>query len=276
MDGHTHSTYSYDGKNTAREMAEFALAAGYGYLAVTDHCDFDCARLGGFEWSEPLDASAWNDGLTGLADEFRGRLYIARGAEFGYLAEANGDYSEFVGRYNPDVIINSVHLTEGKDLYSPEYFSESAGDAANPRLRRPRSRAYGAYLRAVRESLDAPYRFDVVGHLGYISRRAPYDRPALALSDSRELFIDILETVKNKGKALEINSNAGRTCDFLPSAEIFKAYRAIGGELVTFGSDAHTASRICDKLDTAEELLRSLGFRYLFVYKGGEPYGVKL
>ncbi|MDR3217017.1 MAG: histidinol-phosphatase HisJ family protein [Clostridiaceae bacterium] len=264
MDGHTHSTYSYDGKNTAAELAERALTLGYGYLAITDHCDFDCARLGGFAWSKPLDAPAWYAGLTALQEKYRGKLYLARGVEFGYLKEANGDYADFITAYNPDTVINSVHLTEGEDLYSPDFFAA-----------RTRKQAYAAYLKAVRESLDVPYRFDTVGHLGYVARKAPYREPALVPGDSRDLIKDILETIVDKGKALEINSHAG-AYDVLPSVEIFKEYRASGGELVTFGSDAHTVGRVGEKLSLATELLKSLGFRYLFVYKEGRPDGIKL
>ena len=56
-------------------------------------------------------------------------------------------------------------------------------------------RAYEDYLACVRASLDAPYPYDIVGHIGYVSRNAPYENKKLRYDDYVAQLNDILETV---------------------------------------------------------------------------------
>ena len=44
---------------------------------------------------------------------------------------------------------------------------------------------------------------------------------------------------------------------------MLRLYRDEGGELVTVGSDAHTAAEVGGGVPKAYDLLRSLGFRYV-------------
>lgn len=143
--------------------------------------------------------------------------------------------------------------------------------------KRSKFEAYNAYLKAVRESLDCPYHYDVVGHIGYVARKSIYPEPMLYYADHNDLLDDILLTIIAKGKALEINTNSkGTRLDFLPSMQIVERYKQLGGELLTFGSDAHAVERIADKYPLVVEYLKSTGFKYLFKYISHEPIAVKL
>ena len=57
----------------------------------------------------------------------------------------------------------AVHACDGNDCYFADYFRG-----------KDKAYAYRSYLEAVRKSLDAPYGYDIVGHIGYVSRNAPY------------------------------------------------------------------------------------------------------
>ena len=46
----------------------------------------------------------------------------------------------------------------------------------------------------------------------------------------------------------------------MPSEDILKKYADIGGKLVTFGSDAHSAVRYCEKITKVEEIIKKYGF----------------
>ena len=54
-----------------------------------------------------------------------------------------------------------------------------------------------------------------------------------------EIVEEILRQVIRRGKGIEINTTAGTLTEPLPSLEILKTYRRLGGEIVTTGSDAH-------------------------------------
>ncbi|HPD01737.1 MAG TPA: histidinol-phosphatase HisJ family protein [Eubacteriales bacterium] len=265
IDTHTHSTYSFDGKQTLRSLVETAAALGLDYVASTEHHDLDLAAAG-FTYCRPLDLAAYFAEAQALKEEFFGKIYYAIGLEVGHSAQVERDYR--LERYKTDVIINSIHLVEGEDVYKQEYYLNSGN----------REMAYGRYFKAVRRSLDAPYHFDIVGHFGYIGRRSPYAEPALKRTDAPEVLDDVLKTIIKKNKCLEINSHIGfmKSEAFVPSLDILKRYRELGGELITFGSDGHTGERIGERYAQAAAAAASAGFKFVFVYKNHVPEGVRI
>ena len=62
----------------------------------------------------------------------------------------------------------------------------------------------------------------------------------------------------------------------LPNPEIIKRYKELGGELITFGSDAHKKEKLLFEYDNISELLKSLNFKYLFKYLEHKPIAVKI
>ena len=51
-----------------------------------------------------------------------------------------------------------------------------------------------------------------------------------------------------------------------PCPEIVKRYRELGGEIITIGSDAHTAVNVGGHFDAARDILLSSGFKYYTVF----------
>lgn len=266
IDTHTHCIHSHDSKEQPRDMIEYAIARGLEYLAITDHFDGELTLLPEFGNIPQIDLARHFEELIALKEEYKDAIEIGVGIECGYMKEANSIYLQQLKGYATDIVINSVHTVEYEDCYLKSYFDK-----------RSKRQAYGAYLEAVRESLDCPYVYDSVGHLGYVARKAVYPDKTFYYADHADLIDDILKTVIAKGKSLEINSNGlGETCPFLPTAEILIRYKELGGELLTFGSDAHLKARICDKYSIVAEFLKSHGFEYLFKYIDHKPVAVKL
>lgn len=265
IDTHTHCNHSGDSQADPREMLLTAIGKGMEYYAFTDHCNRDF-ELADVFCMPPLDLDKHFVELEALRDEFADKIDVGVGMECGWSDEAQEDYVAIEKKYPCDVIINSVHMVEKEDIYQQPYF-----------LAREKNKAYGDYLTAVRASLDATYHYDIVGHVGYITRKAPYADKSLRHAEFSEMFDDILRAIIAKGKALEINTH---TCssvnNFIPSKEIFARYKQLGGELVTFGSDAHRKENIGANYDFASEMLISLGYKYLFKYKAHKPIAVKI
>ena len=59
-----------------------------------------------------------------LRDEYRGRLDVAVGIEYGWLAAADQLYIEINKQYETDIVINSVHLVSGEDCYFAPFFDK--------------------------------------------------------------------------------------------------------------------------------------------------------
>ena len=54
----------------------------------------------------------------------------------------------------------------------------------------------------------------------------------------------------------------------LPTPEMLRRYFALGGRLITFGSDAHQPRRVGENRDWAEHLAREIGFTEWCVFQG--------
>ena len=262
-DCHSHCEHSHDSKTPARVMLDCAIAKGAGYLAITDHCDKDCQLIEGFEWVRQIDLDAHFSSLEKLKDEYKGKIEVGVGLEMGYYAPADGLYKDITRRYNTDVLINSVHLVGSKDCYERSYFDSG------------RYEAYGDYLRAVADSVHVPYDYDIIGHIGYVARKSPYEDRALKYTEYPDIIDGILKAIIDKGKSLEVNGR-GTDTPFIPEHGIVRRYRELGGELITFGSDAHNPDWLLVNYAQVVEALKAMGFKYIFRYLNHRPIGERL
>ena len=84
----------------------------------------------------------------------------------------------------------------------------------------------------------------------------------------------LLTGVAQAGRAIEVNTWCGRTVtQWQPLLEL---YRDCGGELITLGSDAHRPEDVGKGIAQAQELLRTVGFRYFTVYHRRTPQFIRL
>ncbi len=252
IDMHIHSLFSYDSEESPVRIAEKAAAIGLSRIAITDHCDFAYPNS---EGQFVRDYSTYFQVLEETR-RFVPQASLSIGLEVGFTPLGSEVYSKILSTYPFDYVINSVHVPDGRaDCYCPEDFEGKS-----------RAEAYGLYLEAVHNSIDAPYHYDAIGHLGYVCRNAPYKAPAFSLKTEGDMLDAILKKIIHKGKILEINTSvrsAGSVT--LPSESILARYKELGGELITFGSDAHDCSRINDGYERASDLAKAIGFKYFAV-----------
>ena len=116
-----------------------------------------------------------------------------------------------------------------------------------PPIGRARPRSSGANLPGDHPGLrGVPGDYDVLAHLTYIGK-APGNVSGLPVlyANHRALVDEILRVLAKKGKGLELNTSGKDRCGaFLPDEPYFRRFRELGGEIVTIGSDAHTADRV--------------------------------
>lgn len=104
-----------------------------------------------------------------------------------------------------------------------------------------------------------------------------YQQP-VDMSRYDEVIREILSTLAQKHLGLEINTaglrrEIGQTS---PTLEYVKLFRELGGEILTFGSDAHCAQDLGAGLETAIDMAKEAGFSYFAFYKKHEPRMLRL
>ena len=263
-DLHTHTAFSPDGTGEMEDMLATAYKLGVSYYGLSEHFNFDMIvnqiPLDGTKPQTPVEAY-FAKGRQ-LQKEYEGRMTVLVGGEFGYTdnPEAEKLYQQLVDTYHPDYIIQSLHnLAEGDYAYGHGY-TDAQGKV------RDKEEVYEEYLGLVRRSLDVAYPYDILGHVSYCTRYAPYEDRRMRWTDFSKSLDDILKTVIQKEKILEVNSsNKLGPSLTLPDTDILERYYELGGRKISFGSDAHFPSRIIEHRKRVMDFLRAIGFEYLTI-----------
>ena len=224
-----HSTVSFDGKGTAREMAEAAAQIGLKEICFTDHLEY-IVNSDEQPWVYNLDEySAAYDTL------FIPGLKIRRGMEFGLKPDNRADLKRDLKKRHYDFVIGSVHCVDEKDVYFKEFWEGKTLEMA-----------YRLFLEETLVCVRAHEDFDVLGHLTFICKSPENpEKIPLRYSDYPEILDEILRELARKGKGMEVNTSGKDVCgDFLPSMDFFRRFKELGGEIVTVGSDAHDPRRV--------------------------------
>lgn len=260
FDYHMHSRVSFDGHDTGLALALTARDRGLKEICFTDHLDYDpLGQMGVLAF----DTDAYNTEYDGL--EVPG-LKIRRGMEFGMTVDNREQFRRDLQRRDFDFVLGSVHFVDDLDVYYPPYWEGKSIFDAERR-----------YLEATLDCVRLHENFDVLAHLTYIAKTHchPAPRP-VPFAEHRELIDEILRTLAQKGKGLEMNSSGVDRCGgFLPTADYFRRFKELGGEIVTIGSDAHRCDRVGQYAFDACEILKDI-FGYVCTFEGRQPVFHKL
>jgi histidinol-phosphatase (PHP family) len=168
-----------------------------------------------------------------------------------------------------DLVINSVHALRYKDQAGSHRFF-NIGDMTEEAVHECMSNYFEDVMRAMQEVGG-----DVVAHLTCPLRyiNGVYKKN-LKLEPHEQEIRKILQYMISHDIALEVNSsNRGGYggsegySELMPNEWILHMYRDMGGELLTFGSDAHVTEKIYHYGEETAELLKKCGFRHLYYYK---------
>lgn len=270
-DIHTHSTFSPDGKDKLTDMIEHAISLNLDYYAVSEHFNYDYDRMHLIidgEEVPPIDEKSYFTCIRKLQKIYKEKIFLIAGVEYGYDHDTRSQerYLQATEKYKPDFIINSVHTCLGTDCYFPHYCEGKSKEFA-----------YNAYLYRVLESLDAPYPYDIVAHIGYCSRNATYPDPKIHYEEFSDVIDQILKRIIAKNKILEVNTSSKTAgSPFIPDIDILTRYYEMGGRNVSFASDAHLAARIAEKYDLVCNALKKIGFQQLCIPFRGKRIFISL
>ena len=260
FDYHMHSRVSFDGHASGLDMALAAKNAGLKEICFTDHIDYDPLEQMGVMH---FDTNTYNKEYDDL--EVPG-LLIRRGMEFGMTVDNREQFKKDLARRPFDFVLGSIHFVDDLDVYFPPYWEGKTVFQAERR-----------YLETTLDCVRLHDDFDVLAHLTYIGKaRHHIDPRAVPYCEHEELIEEILKTLVAKGKGLEVNTSGVVRCGgFLPTEDYVRRFKALGGEIVTVGTDSHNTDRVGEHTFQVCDMLREI-FGYVCTFENRRPIFHKL
>ncbi len=256
VDLHIHTDSSPDGEHAASLMCEYALRKGLRCIALTDHCECDAFHSGGYSVTSKISLFE----AAKARSVFQGQLLVLLGVELGQPVLAPQVARQVAGKPSLDFVLASMHnLKDTPDFYYLDYS-------------RPEYEPYALlerYFDALLETVQWG-GFDSLAHvtypLRYMNGRDHLDIRLDGFADRIDL---LFRRLAQAGKALELNTSGLRTDwgQTMPDLALLKRFRALGGEYVTLGSDAHRVADVAGGIPQGLDMLREAGFRYVTIFQ---------
>ncbi len=262
-DMHMHSDFSIDTDIIMEDMVKSAVQKNAKTICFTDHVELG---VGPEKLDVVFRTVDYFKKLNQLKYTYAGNLEILSGAEVGLQVDESERYRAFVESSPFDFILGSIHTVRHMDICLQLVHRYSAMESL--------TMYYEDMLACILDFDD----FDSLAHIDYIDRYLPEDKPLPPFAELKDLIEPILRTLIEKGIALEVNTAMlRRNFPYVhPKPEILSLYKQLGGELLTFGSDAHRPEHILYEFRSTEKMLREMGFRYIFKYKERKKYPIHL
>lgn len=284
---HTHCTFC-DGKNTAEEMVESAIAKGFTVLGFSSHClypvDPDFYKTPDDFWHIPANKiNTYQTEIERLKKEYGNKITILSGFEADYfedtkIGSALPDTSVY-SSLNPDYLIGSVHFVNiQKGYYTVDHTAENVKENLLRLYNNDYKSAVCDYFETERNMLKK-CNFNIIGHADLIRKRNPVLK-FFNEEDSwyKEQIKLTVEEIARNGAVVELNTGAiarGIFDDVYPSSYMLDLLYSKGVP-VCVNSDSHDTKTIDCAFDKAYNIARKAGYKELLYPTKEKNYIIKL
>jgi len=240
IDCHLHSSFSPDSNEHINDIVRALVKRGFTRAVFTEHAEYapDVQR----DWGV-LDHEAYFKKGAELKEKYRDSIILGFGIEAG---EPH--------RYPvPEEILNSAELVIGSVHMIPGRVNMSIRNE-KPFTPEEIRIYYEENLTLVQQG-----GFHVLGHPGVYAR---YSEDDIHEKENMDIIREILKICIDKNIIPEVNYSALHY-DLkrpVPSINVLKAYKALGGEHIAIGSDAHNAARAGAGYATCLAYIQAAGF----------------
>lgn len=269
-DMHTHSDHSHDAKIPMPDIYEGCRASGIKIMAAADHYDGCFCADGPYDWSH---IKASNEEADALTAQYGGDGMVLRSIELGEPQWDPEQSKRVIAESDFDVVVGAIHavkspMFEDKQLLKRCFSQLKYNELTAEQTYELMKAYYNDNLEMVRTQ-----DIDICAHLtcvvGYfMSRHGIF----VGVEQFREQIVEILQTIIDKGIALEVNFS-GYPANGITSPHqwIIQLYRDMGGYLITMATDAHSPARTGVGYDEGIAMLKKMGFKHIFYYKDRKP-----
>lgn len=238
--------------------AQAALSMGLNELCFTEHVDYDVVNE--YTHLNPFTYDNYFKAIETMKTRYDGQLTIKAGIEFGVQLHTIARYQEDANKYPFDFIMMSSHEINNQEFWLHAYQKGKTQLEVNR-----------GYYENLLELVKNYTEYSVLAHMDVIKR---YDQDGILDDESNiDLIEAILKEVIKQGKGLEVNTSSFRygMPDLTPSKRILSLYRALGGTILTLGSDSHQIDQLAQHMDRVRQELINLGFIHFCTFNRMKP-----
>lgn len=272
-DMHVHTRWSSDSVTPVEAQIERAIGLGMKSLCITDHQDFDAPPFPPDYFKFLLNdvgdddaTAAYIADLTALKEKYSDKIELLIGIELGIQPHITEKLNEYALKYPFDFIIGSTHTFHKMDAEDKRHYEDVDIETA-----------VRQYFEEELKNVKGFHHFDVAGHMDFVLRYGPGARESFSYSKYGDIIDEILKELINTGRGIECNTSKYKAKNMInPNKEIIKRYAELGGEIITFGSDAHVAERLGEGFCEVSQLVKSYGISYYAVFRQHEPSFIKI
>ncbi len=251
---HMHTNYSDDSSFKMEDVVKKSISCGLDEICITDH--IDC--MTGINPHFPY--KSYEKEFNNCKQKYSDKINIKLGIEFGMQHSTIPQFEEIFKEADFDFVLMSCHLINDEWFWSNEFQTGKTQKQYNEQY-------YEEILRLV-NSFD---NYSVLGHLDVIRR---YDlNGEYEFEKVKPIVEAILKRVISQGKGIELNTSSYRykLKDLMPSKNILKLYKELGGEIITIGTDSHYPEHVACHLQDAQNILQELGYKYFCTFNKMHP-----
>ncbi len=244
VDYHVHSAWSPDSRMSVRKALNYCRENHVKEIVFTEHLD-----MGDPGQIPYLDLSSYLVDIEASKLEYPD-IIIGCGLELGMHPGNIKATETYIHPYEWDFLIMSVHQYENIGFCDPMLLQ-----------RFEKQEILDKYWNAWFYNVEHFKDFHVLGHLDYLLRYQPISIEEFEVwTEPKDAM---LKRLIERGQGIEINAKGIKSLGRPhPSLNILRRYKALGGEIVTLGSDAHSVSNIARHFDTISQYLKEAGFNY--------------
>ena len=256
-DYHCHTEFSDDSVYPMEEAVVDAIAFGIDELCFTDHVDYGVhpdfhdpsAKVVNGKKIANVDYPVYVKRIDELQEKYKGQIVLKKGLEFGIQTHTIPQFQKVFDTYDLDFVLLSIHQVNDEEFWTFDYQDKLTWDEYNL-----------GYYQEMLDVIKVYKDYSVLAHMDLMRR---YDKNGkYPFEKTKEIVTEILKQVIMDGKGIEINTSSFKygLDDLMPSTDILKLYKELGGRIITIGSDSHRKEHLGSYIKEVNETLKGLGY----------------
>ena len=236
------------------EMCQAALNKGIHEIAFTEHFDPNPDDI----CANHYKPQVYFENLAAARHAFEPQgMTIRAGVELGEYHRWRDEIQPVLDAWPYDFVLGSMHWVGDRNVFDVKYYRSTPPEEAIP-----------AYFTELAEMVRGG-GFEVLSHPDVFKRTAYSVYGRFDTSAWENWVRPVWQACIEQGIGIEINTAGLRLSvkEAHPSLTALRWYRAMGGELLTLGSDSHRPDHVGYGLVEALEMARAAGFERVCTYE---------